>query len=79
MPRQEPRSRCHSKDASAALKKAGAGLEGAAKWSGNKLQDGTQASVDGLKKAGKMSTEEVGKLFKGLGDGIAGLGQKLSG
>ena len=67
------------KDASAALKKAGAGLEGAAKWSGNKLQEGTQASVDGLKKAGKMSTEEVGKLFKGLGDGIADLGQKLSG
>src|SRR6266568_4260581 len=32
-----------------------------------------------LKKAGKVSTEEVGKFFKGLGDGIADLGQKLSG
>jgi hypothetical protein len=66
------------KDATAALKKAGAGVEGAAKWSGNKLQEGTQASVDGLKKAGKVSTDEVGKFFKGLGDGIADLGQKLS-
>ena len=61
-----------------ALKKAGTGLEGAAKWSGTKLQDGTQASVDGLKKAGKVSTNEVGKVFKSLGDGIADVGQKLS-
>jgi len=66
------------KDASEGLKKAGASLEGAAKWSGTKLQDGTQASVDGLKKAGKVSTNETGKFFKSLGDGIADMGQKLS-
>jgi hypothetical protein len=42
------------------------------------LQDGTQASVDGLKKAGKVSSNEVGKVFKSLGDGIADVGQKLS-
>ena len=34
--------------------------------------------IDGLKKAGKVSTNEVGKFFKSLGDGIADLGQKLS-
>ncbi len=70
------------KDATAALKNAGAGLEGAAKWSGTQLQEGTQASVEGLKKAGskgvKLGTEEIGKFFKGLGDGIADLGKKLS-
>ena len=66
------------KDATAALKSAGEGLEGAAKWSGHQLQTGTQATVDGLKKAGKVSKDEVGKFFKGLGDGIADLGQKLS-
>ena len=64
------------KDATEGLKKASVSLEGAAKWSGTKLQDGTQASVDGLKKAGKVSTN--GKFFKSLGDGIADLGQKLS-
>ena len=60
------------------LKKASVSLEGAAKWSGtNFAADGTQASVDGLKKAGE-ETNEVGKFFKSLGDGIADLGQKLS-
>jgi hypothetical protein len=69
------------KDAAGALKKAGAGVEGAAKWSGTQLREGTQASIDGLKKAGrgvKLGAEDVGKFFKGLGDGIADLGQKLS-
>jgi len=69
-------------DATAALKKAGAGVEGAAKWSGTQLKEGTQASIDGLKKAGKgvkMGAEEAGKFFKGIGDGITDLGQKLSG
>lgn len=32
----------------------------------------------GLKKAGKVSTNETGKFFKSLGDGIADMGQKLS-
>jgi len=70
-----------AKDSKEGVKKAGdqlSKLEGAAKWSGTKLQDGTQASVDGLKKTGKVSTNEVGKLFKSLGDGIADVGQKLS-
>jgi hypothetical protein len=71
------------KDATTALKNAGAGLEGAAKWSGTRLQEGTQTTVDSLKKAGtkgvKTSADEIGKFFKGLGDGIADLGKKLSG
>ena len=70
------------KEATGALKNAGAGLEGAAKWSGTQLQEGTQASVDGLKKAGKgvkLGADDVGKFFKGVGEGIADMGQKLGG
>ena len=72
------------KDSSEALKKAGASLEGAAKWSGNKLTEGAQASVDAVKKVGegttkgvKAGTEEVNKWFKGIGEGIQDLGSKL--
>lgn len=70
------------KDSTEALKKAGGGLAGAAKWSGTQLKEGTQASVDGLQKAGqgvKLGAEDVGKFFKSIGDGIADLGKKLSG
>jgi hypothetical protein len=73
------------KDSTEALQKAGAGLEGAAKWSGNQLQEGTQASVDSLKKVGKgvgkgvgLGAEDVGKFFKNIGDGIGDMGRKLS-
>ena len=69
------------KDAGEALKKAGIGLEGAAKWSGAKLKEGAQASVEGLKKVGqgaKVGGEDVGKFFKGIGDGIADVGRHLT-
>jgi hypothetical protein len=69
------------KDSTNALKKAGAGLEGAAKWSGTQLQAGAQASVDGVKKAGKgvkLGAEDVGKFFSGIGEGIADVGKKLT-
>ena len=69
------------KDSTNALKKAAVGVEGAAKWSGTQLKESTQASVDGLKKAGqgvKLGADDVGKFFKGIGDGIADVGQKLS-
>jgi hypothetical protein len=72
------------KDSSEALKNAGASLEGAAKWSGNKLTEGAQASVDAVKKVGKgtakgvkAGTEEVEKWFKGIGEGIQDLGSKF--
>jgi hypothetical protein len=68
------------KDSTNALKQAGAGLEGAAKWSGTQLKEGAQVSVDGVKKAGqgvKLGTEEVGKFFTGIGEGIAEVGQQL--
>ena len=45
------------KDSSEALKKAGASLEGAAKWSGNKLTEGAQASVEAVKKVGTRHSE----------------------
>jgi hypothetical protein len=74
------------KDVSPALKKAGAGLEGAAKWSGTQLTDNAQASFEDIKKirksAGKCvkaGAEEVDKLFKGIREGIENLGRKLYG
>jgi hypothetical protein len=70
------------KDSTNALKKAGAGLEGAAKWSGIQLKEGAQTSVEGVKKVGqgvKLGGEEVGKFFKGIGEGIADVGQQLKG
>jgi hypothetical protein len=70
------------KDSTAALKNAGAGLEGAAKWSGIQLKAGAQASVEGVKKVGqgvKLGAEEVGNFFAGLGDGIADVGKQLTG
>jgi hypothetical protein len=39
------------KETGEALGKAGAALDGAAKWSGTKLKEGAQASVNALKKA----------------------------
>jgi len=66
------------------LKKAGASLEGAAKWSGNKLTEGAQASVEAVKQVGKgtakgakAGSEEAEKWFKGIGEGIRDLGSKL--
>lgn len=69
------------RDATSALRSAGAGVEGAARWSGAQLAEGTQAAVDGLKKAGRgvrLGAEDTGRFFKGLGDGIADLGRRLS-
>ena len=68
------------KDSTTALKNAGAGLEGAAKWSGTQLKEGAQVSVDGVKKVGqgvKLGAEDVGKFFSGIGQGIADVGQQL--
>jgi len=68
------------KDSTNALKNAGAGLEGAAKWSGTQLKEGAQVSVDGVKKVGqgvKLGAEDVGKFFTGIGQGIADVGQHL--
>jgi hypothetical protein len=70
------------KDATGALKSAGAGLQGAATWTGTKLNEGAQAAVDTLSKAGggvKLGAESVGNAFRGLGEGIADLGRKISG
>ncbi len=72
------------KDPSNALKKAGAWIEGAAKWSVTQLKEGTQASIEAVKKAGKdtaksakAGTGEVDQWFKGIGEGIEDVGRKL--
>jgi len=68
------------KDATGALTRAAAGLDGAAKWSGYKLQQGTQASVDAIRKAGQgvqTGAAAVGNWFKSIGDGITDLGNRL--
>ena len=72
------------KETGEALGKAGAALDGAAKWSGTKLKEGAQASVNALKKAGqktgkglKAGAKEVDSWFKDIGDGIKDVGRKL--
>ena len=70
------------KDATNALVNAGAGLEGAAKWAGAKLDVGAQAAVDAVNTAGRgarLGVETVGRAFRGIGDGIADVGRKLGG
>ena len=77
-------ARASGRDSGNALRKAGAALDGAAKWSGTKLQKGTQASVDALKKVGEKTSQGVktgGKQVEGwlkdLGNGIKQVGRKL--
>jgi hypothetical protein len=70
------------KDASEALRNAGAGLENAAKWAGTKLDAGAQAAVDALNQAergARLGAETVGRTIRGLGDGIADLGRRIGG
>ena len=68
------------KDATGPLTRAAAGLDGAAKWSGSKLQQGAQASVDAIRKAGQgvqTGAAAVGNWFQNIGDGISDLGGRL--
>ena len=65
------------KDSSADLNKAGTALAGAAKWSGNQLNEGTQKTVDAVKHAGKATADQVQSWWKSIGDGIDDLGHKL--
>ena len=69
-----------------ALARAGSSLEGAAAWTGTKLEGGARAAVDAVTTAGqtaekgaRMGTDAVGRAFRGLGDGIADIGRKISG
>jgi hypothetical protein len=69
------------RDSTSALQKAGAGLAGAAIWSGAQLKQGAQASVEGVQKVGqgvKLGANDVGTFFKGIGEGIADVGQHLT-
>ena len=77
-------AKANGKDAGQALSKAGAALDGAAKWSGTKLKEGAQASVDALKKAArktgegvKAGTKQVEAWLKDIGNGIKEVGRKL--
>ena len=77
-------ARKQGKDSTADLNKAGASLAGAAKWSGHQLDEGTQKTLDEVKKAGeaaqngvKAGADQVDKWFKGIGHGIDDLAHKL--
>lgn len=77
-------AKASGRDSSNALRKAGAALDGAAKWSGIKLQEGAQASVDALKKVGqktgesvKTGAKQVESWLKDIGHGIKQVGRKL--
>jgi hypothetical protein len=65
------------KDSKADLNKAGASLAGAAKWSGNQLNEGTQKTMEEMKHAGQATSDQAQKWWKGIGDGIDDLGHKL--
>jgi hypothetical protein len=65
------------KDSLADLKKAGNSLEGAAKWSGHEVDDGTQKTLDAVKHAGKASADQADEWWNGIGHGIDDLGHKL--
>ena len=72
------------KNSGAALRKAGAALDGAAKWSGTKLKQGTQASLRALQRAGQKTGEaikggakQVEGWFNDIGNGIKEVGRKL--
>jgi hypothetical protein len=67
-------------DAGSAASKAAEGLEGAAKWSGDTLQQGAQAGVEGAKKLGQgveTGTEDLGKWLQGIGEGVQDMGRRL--
>jgi hypothetical protein len=72
------------KDSTADLKKAGDSLAGAAKWSGHQLDEGTQKTLEAVKKADKASEKgikadaaDVDKWFDNLGHSIADFGHRL--
>src|SRR5215467_12507310 len=59
--------------------KAAEHIEKAATWVRKESDKVAKDAKQGVKKAGKVSADEIGKFFKGLGDGITDLGKKLSG
>src|SRR5262245_30844253 len=70
------------KDASRSVTSATSALEGAASWTGSKLDTGAQAAVDAVHTAGRgarMGTDAVGRAIRGIGDGIADVGRKIGG
>jgi len=73
------------RDSTNALSRAGSSLEGAAKWTGTQLEGGARAAVDAAHSAGhtaskgaRMGKDAVGRAFRGIGDGIADIGRKIS-
>jgi hypothetical protein len=70
------------KDASTSITHASSALEGAARWTGSKLDTAAQAAVDAVHAAGrgaKMGVDAVGRAIKGIGDGIADVGRRIGG
>jgi len=70
------------KNATNAARSAGAGLEGAARWTGTKLDAGAQAAVDAVNTAGRgarLGVDTLGRAIRGIGDGIADVGRKIGG
>ena len=65
------------RDSKADLNKAGASLEGAARWSGNQLDEGTHKTLDALKRAGKAGSEQMKEWWKSIGDGIDDVKHKM--
>jgi hypothetical protein len=70
------------KAASTSITHASEALEGAARWTGAKLDAGAQAAVDAAnaaKRGARMGADAVGRAIRGLGEGIADVGRKIGG
>src|SRR5215469_3970254 len=67
------------KDATTSITHASSALEGAARWTGSKLDTGAQDAVHTAGRGAKMGANAVGRAIRGIGDGIADVGRKIGG
>ena len=70
------------KAASTSITHASDALEGAAKWTGAKLDAGAQAAVDAThaaRRGARMGADAIGRAIRDIGEGIADMGRKIGG
>ena len=70
------------KAASTSITHASDALEGAAKWTGAKLDAGARAAVDAThaaRRGARMGADAIGRAIRDIGEGIADMGRKIGG
>jgi hypothetical protein len=68
------------KAASTSVTNASEALEGAARWTGAKLDAGAQGAVDAVhsaRRGARMGADAIGRAIRGIGEGIADVGKKI--